>query len=85
MKHRALKKDAEVHYLMKFAPSSADEALGKSPAARPISHHNPICSVQKSLEPTAKTQHFYNLFWIKVTSELNTQAEKEFGACNVLQ
>lgn len=60
MNHRALKNDAKVFYLAKFAPSSTDGALGKSLAARPISNRNPICSGQKSPEPTAKLQHFYN-------------------------
>jgi len=63
MNHRALKNDAKVHYLMKFASTSTDSTLGRSPVDRPISDHNPICSVQKSLEPAAKTQQFYNTLY----------------------
>lgn len=74
MNHKALKNDFNVSYRTKSAPSGTDKAFGKSPAARPISNRNPICSAQKSLEPTAKYQDFYDTIsdegsnWIKYTN-----------------
>lgn len=82
MNHKALKNDFNVSYRTKSAPSGTDKAFGKSPAARPISNRNPICSAQKSLEPTARISMI--LFLTKVATELNTPTAEELGTHSAL-